>query len=152
MSARGWWWQRFHPLWRALFVIVYFGGVGMLMVLLLMSALDDDESARQDAPAEAATEAEPAPVEELPAVDDEQLAAPTGAELYETHCSACHGSSLEGGIGPRLDAGSDAADLTDRRLVKRISEGSEGMPAFSETLSEDEIDQILGFIREEQNG
>jgi cytochrome c551 len=148
MSARGWWWQRLHPVWRALFVIVYFGGVGALMVLLLMTALDDDESARQDAPAEAESE----PVEEQPTVEDEQSAAPTGAELYETHCSACHGSSLEGGIGPRLDAGSDAADLTDSRLVMRISEGRNGMPAFSETLSEDEIDQILGFIREEQNG
>jgi cytochrome c550 len=47
-----------------------------------------------------------------------------GAVLYENECSSCHGTSGEGGIGPRLaDSG-----LDDVEIAAAIERGGGGMP------------------------
>jgi mono/diheme cytochrome c family protein len=76
----------------------------------------------------------------------------TGHELYDSHCASCHGTALEGGLGPRLDRGSDASELSDRRIELRVLEGRNEMPAFETVLTPEQIDLIIRFVRDQQSG
>ncbi len=79
----------------------------------------------------------------MPAVT---LAAPDGAELYETNCAACHQVG-GGGIGLPL-APSKMATVSDAYLRATIRHGRVGriMPAFPE-LSSAQVDAITAYIR-----
>ena len=57
---------------------------------------------------------------------------------------------MPGDSGPALGPGSDAADLSDNRTRSRINDGRNDMPGFSATLTENEIELLLAFIREQQ--
>ena len=155
MPARGWWWQRIHPALRIVLFLAYFGGAIALIVVPLTLALEDFEpSATSVSGIDLSDDqlAEPKSTEESAAIDEEPPPAPSGGELYENRCSSCHGPSLEGGTGPELGRGSDAAEENDNRVLLRIRDGKNDMPGFSGTLSEDEIDLVLAFLREQQSG
>jgi mono/diheme cytochrome c family protein len=82
-----------------------------------------------------------------------------GAALYSTNCASCHGDSGKGDTpaGQALDP--KAADLTadgdqaDDFVYWRIAEGglvdpfNSSMPAWKNLLSEDEIWQVITYIR-----
>ncbi|MFB9224871.1 c-type cytochrome [Paracoccus cavernae] len=94
-----------------------------------------------------------------------------GAALYQSHCASCHGADLEGqpdwqipddnGIlpAPPHDASGHTWHHGDAMLRDYIRLGGQavlddlgansrsGMPAFGETLSAEEIDAILAFIK-----
>ncbi len=76
----------------------------------------------------------------------------TGQEIYLQLCSNCHGEGLEGGIGPALGPRSDSAALPDRFLTLTITEGRGRMPSFSSTLTGDQVDRLVEYLREEQAG
>ncbi len=79
-----------------------------------------------------------------------------GAMLYEANCARCHGADARGG-GP--DAGTTRVrppslvsghitDHSDEELFAIISEGLPGgMPAWEDTLSEDERRDVVTYIR-----
>jgi mono/diheme cytochrome c family protein len=83
-----------------------------------------------------------------------------GAQLYTTHCAACHGDHGEGAPGayPAL-AGSRAVNLkSPANLVHMVLEGGfppataanprpYGMPPFAPVLSDEELAQLLSFLR-----
>jgi mono/diheme cytochrome c family protein len=74
-------------------------------------------------------------------------------ELYARNCAACHGPEGEGKqVGtlrvPALREGRAAQD-TDAQLLKQIHDGGNGMPPFKFTLTDDEIQDLLRFVREE---
>ena len=73
-------------------------------------------------------------------------AAPDGAELYQTHCAACHQVG-GGGIGLPL-AASKLATVPDEYIHATIRHGRVGriMPAFPE-LSNAQVDAITAYIR-----
>lgn len=75
-------------------------------------------------------------------------AAPTGAQLYDRNCAACHGSSGMGGIGVPLALPSFQASISDDYVRKTIMTGRPGrvMPAFSQ-LQPEEIDALVHFVR-----
>jgi mono/diheme cytochrome c family protein len=75
----------------------------------------------------------------------------SGQEIYLQLCSNCHGDTLEGGIGPPLGAGSDAAGRTDEFLRVAIHDGRGRMPSFSKSLEDDQIDRLITFLRLEQS-
>jgi mono/diheme cytochrome c family protein len=77
----------------------------------------------------------------------------SGEEIFSLVCARCHGSNLEGGVGPKL-AGADApsADKPDDYLTTTISRGKGRMPAFRATLSEEQIERVVGYVREQQTG
>ena len=166
MSSRGWWWQRLHPALRVVLAVVYFGIAIAVIVVAVTPSFHSDSSdpadATQDRVSEfVTTDTEPPPTEpppteppptEAPAEEEEVVVVLTGADLYEDNCSSCHGSSLEGGVGPRLDAGSEAAEETDSRLTARIHDGKRAMPAFGGSLTDEQIELIVEFLRESQNG
>jgi mono/diheme cytochrome c family protein len=76
----------------------------------------------------------------------------TGQEIYLQLCSNCHGNHLQGGLGPALGPGSDAASQPDEFLRVTITDGRGRMPSFSSSLSDDQIDLVIDFLRSEQEG
>ncbi|MEX1003913.1 MAG: cytochrome c [Acidimicrobiia bacterium] len=77
----------------------------------------------------------------------------TGEEIFSQSCASCHSRDLSGGIGPALGPGSGAAELGDDVMTQIISQGrGSRMPAFSRTLSEDQIRRVVEFLRQRQSG
>ena len=76
---------------------------------------------------------------------------------YAKQCEECHGAHADGGTVkiqdltlkvPSLKAG-HALRHTDQQLAKQITKGGDGMPAFAEKLSTDEINELVRFIHHE---
>ena len=87
-----------------------------------------------------------------PFASDPQAVA-AGAKLFQAHCSSCHGSKGEGGSGPDLSRGTFGVGDTDADLRQIVSRGRDVMPGFRSTLEEDDIWQVVSFMRSlaEQN-
>lgn len=116
---------------------------------------DEEEEAHIDPPDEFADLTNPY------AGDHE--AAEAGAEIYEINCASCHGP--EGlGDGPAAEALDPKPasladehlmeDMTDGAMFWRVSEGgafepfNSTMPPWKDVLSDEEIWQVITFIRE----
>jgi quinohemoprotein ethanol dehydrogenase len=74
-------------------------------------------------------------------------------ELFARNCAACHGQAGEGKqVGtlqvPPLREGRAVED-TNERLLSQIHDGGKGMPPFKYTLTDDQIQDLLRFVREE---
>ncbi|TRO58849.1 hypothetical protein E2P64_03475 [Candidatus Bathyarchaeota archaeon] len=63
-----------------------------------------------------------------------------GEALYVDYCSGCHGAKRDGGVGPALSASN-----ADRSVIEN-GDLNEGMPAFKEELSPEEIDAIIDYL------
>lgn len=74
--------------------------------------------------------------------------APSGQQLYETHCAVCHGSNGNGGVGVPLALPDFQYGITNEFLNKTIRHGRPGrvMPAFKQ-LKESEINALVKYIR-----
>jgi mono/diheme cytochrome c family protein len=71
-----------------------------------------------------------------------------GASVFGDNCAVCHGGDGSGGIGPRLAGGRVVTvypDPADQIAV--VTNGRDGMPAFADTLSEDEIAAVVEYTR-----
>lgn len=75
-----------------------------------------------------------------------------GEQMYLQLCSNCHGAELQGGLGPALGPGSNAAAQPDEFLRVSITEGRGRMPSFSSTLSDAQIQRLISYLRQEQRG
>lgn len=77
----------------------------------------------------------------------------TGEEIYQQLCANCHGEDLEGGpLGPALGPGSVSADLPDEFLEFTIVNGRGSMPSFEQTLNDGQVERLIDYIREVQEG
>lgn len=74
----------------------------------------------------------------------------TGEDIYTQLCVNCHDEDLSGGVGPPLGPGSNSADQPDGFLEVTIMNGRGRMPSFSSSLDEDQLDRLIGYIREAQ--
>jgi mono/diheme cytochrome c family protein len=75
------------------------------------------------------------------------LGVDVGAQLYETNCQGCHGVSGEGGLGVVLNDGL-LESLSDDDIAGVIRDGiPPGMLGFSNQLNDEEIDELIGFLR-----
>ena len=98
------------------------------------------------------------PVASTPATTPDELAA---ARInFQKNCVTCHGEKAEGGRKevdgkrfkvPSLHEG-HALEHSDDKLVLQITEGDEEMPAFKDKLSQQEIKDLVRFIRKEFQG
>jgi mono/diheme cytochrome c family protein len=76
--------------------------------------------------------------------------------LFRRNCAVCHGPDGEGKqIGtlsvPSLRAGRAATD-PDERLFRQIHDGGNGMPPFKFTLTDEQIGDLLRFVRGDLQG
>ncbi|MDX1618191.1 MAG: PQQ-dependent sugar dehydrogenase [Balneolaceae bacterium] len=88
----------------------------------------------------------------LPAAEAQDTEA--GRQLYMNYCSSCHGSDLQGGTGSNLADGEWKYGATRADITKNIKNGIPGqaMVGFVEALSDDQIDDIVDFIKAVESG
>ena len=74
---------------------------------------------------------------------------PGGATLYARYCAFCHGAKGEGAenVSVVLSSEEFLAAHDDAGLRKTIAEGHENMPPWSATMTEDEIEKVVEFMR-----
>ena len=79
--------------------------------------------------------------------------ADSGADIYKTKCSACHGKNGAGDsmLGKNLKlrplASDDVQKQSDDELFTIISKGKKRMPPFDRKLSKDQIRDLVKYIR-----
>jgi mono/diheme cytochrome c family protein len=93
-------------------------------------------------------------------VANDQAAADAGKQIFESNCSSCHGMDAKGD-GPAASAldpkPANLADLlpnfSDAYIFWRVSEGgamppfNSQMPTWKNSLSEDQIWQVITYLR-----
>jgi mono/diheme cytochrome c family protein len=84
----------------------------------------------------------------------------TARANYKKNCEACHNPEATGGLVkvdkkqikvPSLKA-DHAIKHTDEKLAKTITNGEEEMPSFKDKLSQQEIADLVRFVRKEFQG
>lgn len=71
-----------------------------------------------------------------------------GAVVFASNCARCHGSDGGGGLGPKLSDGQVVKDFPDAAdQITFVKKGQGGMPGFADTLSPQEIQQVVEYTR-----
>ena len=80
---------------------------------------------------------------------DTKSAEMAGAVLFrDKGCSYCHGANLEGTKkAPGLADLRKQKEWTDEKISSQILDGGQKMPPFRESVSDDEIQQLIAFLR-----
>jgi mono/diheme cytochrome c family protein len=80
---------------------------------------------------------------------DTKSAEMAGAVLYrDKGCGFCHGANLEGTKkAPVLAEIRKQKAWTNEKISNQILDGGTKMPPFRESLSDDEIQQLIAFLR-----
>lgn len=78
----------------------------------------------------------------------EPAAQAAGAQVFADSCAACHQAKGEGvkGAFPAL-AGNAFVQGDAKALASTVLQGRGGMPSFSGDLNDDQLAQVLSFIR-----
>jgi len=82
------------------------------------------------------------------------IAADEGADLFKAKCAMCHGQDASGktAMGERMKIrdlrSAEVQKQTDAELEGIISKGKEKMPAYGSKLSKEQIEKLVGFLRE----
>jgi mono/diheme cytochrome c family protein len=76
------------------------------------------------------------------------------ASFFRSNCVVCHGKEADGGelagkAVPSLRTG-EALQKTDAELYEQIANGKNGMPPFKYQLTEQQIHNMVRFIRDLQ--
>jgi mono/diheme cytochrome c family protein len=77
-----------------------------------------------------------------------------GAALFRSNCVICHGGDASGNtaLGKKYKArdlrSSEAQKATDAEWFELISKGKKPMPAFADRLNEDQIHQVISYLRD----
>jgi mono/diheme cytochrome c family protein len=77
----------------------------------------------------------------IPSIEETSPQAIDGGNLFETNCMPCHGAKGEGKSAPALTASN-----ADRSIIEN-GKLDEGMPAFGDRLSQEEITAILEYLQ-----
>jgi mono/diheme cytochrome c family protein len=65
----------------------------------------------------------------------------SGETLFSSNCASCHGAAGEGVSAPAI-AGLDFTDGD----ISLVLNGEDGMPAFGESLSDQDIADIIAYV------
>lgn len=80
--------------------------------------------------------------------------------LFKKNCSECHGEDATGGTktvdGKKLKVptlrGGHALGHFDEDFIKQINKGGDGMPAFKDKLTPEQVNELVHLIRHEFQG
>ena len=81
--------------------------------------------------------------------------------IYEKECKGCHGETGTGGPVKQKDGTTlkvpslregRAARHEDAEFMKQITKGGDGMPAFDQKLTADQMNDLIKMIRKEFQG
>lgn len=138
-----------------------FGVFGTIMLLLLgctsvVAANGPTEAAEQnDGDSDRVAQADGDSTSDQSADSSEDRGdASSGEPIYDEDCAMCHGDQ-GAGDGP-AGAAFDMPDFTDTDYMAEVSddylyqvidEGNDDMPAFGDAYSDDEIDDLVAYIR-----
>jgi cytochrome c6 len=119
----------------------------MTAVLVLAEVGEADEPAHEEEAGggEESPPGEPPPAEPPPGEAAGDPAA--GEEVFtgEAACASCHtlaDAGATGTIGPNLDESMPSAEL----VVDRVTNGMGAMPSFSDSLSEEQIQDVAAYV------
>jgi mono/diheme cytochrome c family protein len=77
-----------------------------------------------------------------------------GKEIFDQQCSVCHNAdSEEKKMGPGLkglfkkDKMTNGKKPTVENVTQSVKEGGNGMPAYGEILSQEEIDHVVAYLQ-----
>lgn len=68
-----------------------------------------------------------------------------GVAVYRDTCATCHGMDGSGGFGPNLRGKGHKFSYDEHRQI--IERGRRSMPGFGASLSEQEIEAVLAYVR-----
>jgi len=77
-----------------------------------------------------------------------------GSAIFKNKCVVCHGADGSGNtpLGKQLQAANlhskDVQKLSDPELRKIVHDGQANMPAFADQLSDEEISQVVKYVRQ----
>jgi mono/diheme cytochrome c family protein len=117
------------------------------MVVVTACSQPSTVTTNQSAPAVAAS-----PATQPNATPDEFA---TARATFQKNCVGCHGEDGKGGMksvdGKRMNVPSfhegHALKHSDEDFIKQITNGGDGMPAFKDKLSPEEMNDLVRFIR-----
>ncbi len=78
----------------------------------------------------------------------------TGEAIYKRNCASCHGPDGSGqttmGKAFKLEdlRSAGVQKLTDAQLADIVGKGKNRMPAYEKRLSHDQIQSVVGYLRE----
>jgi mono/diheme cytochrome c family protein len=125
-------------------VVLFFAQMGA--VLALAEVGEADEVAHGEEPTETTpTEPGEEPTETTPTEPAAGGDPVAGKEVFVTNCSSCHtlaDANASGAIGPNLDETQPSQELA----VDRVTNGFGGMPSFSGSLSEQQIQDVAAYV------
>jgi len=80
---------------------------------------------------------------------DQKADEQAGAILYrDKGCPQCHGATLEGNKkGPALADIRNDKEWPPEKITKQITDGGQKMPPFGESLTDQEIAQLVAYLR-----
>jgi len=71
-----------------------------------------------------------------------------GEKVYQKYCQSCHGVKGRGGIGGAPNFARGQGLMTaDHNLYQAIDRGKNAMPAFRGVLKEEELYDVITYIR-----
>lgn len=83
-----------------------------------------------------------------------QEKASAGASIFKSRCVLCHGSDGSGNtpLGKQLQAANlgskEVQKQTNAELHKIVHDGKANMPSFADQLNDQEITQVVEFVRQ----
>ncbi|MFX3632251.1 MAG: cytochrome c [Candidatus Pristimantibacillus sp.] len=72
------------------------------------------------------------------------------AKVYKANCVSCHGSDLQGRIGPTTNLQQVGSRMSEQEIVQQIQYGDESMQGFKDRLTEEEIAGLAAWLAGKQ--
>ncbi|MFC0330876.1 c-type cytochrome [Paenibacillus sepulcri] len=67
-------------------------------------------------------------------------------QIARSACISCHGSELQGKMGPETNLQHVGKRLSKEQIARQIRKGGESMPAFESRLTAEEIEGLASWL------